>query len=227
MNEVLMEIAKKELKVTFKSKSAILSMLLAIGIPIFVLVPLLPAAEKGFGGSYLILLLLLLVPIGITSPVGMNAFPNEIRWRTIKSLLAAPVSEKEIFVGKSLACIVAGLVAEACLAAVILAFLPIPVDVPVLITLLVIGPLLFMFATFLIVLTTSKFPSSAEGGAAGFIPVGGIMGIFFLCFFLQMVLQMDPALTSIMIASVVAALTFLVYFVATKWFDRERLVTAL
>ena len=100
----------------------------------------------------------------------MNAFLNEIKWKTIKSLLVAPVSEKEIFMGKSLACIITGLIVEVCLAVIILAFLPIPVDVPILITLLVIGPLLIMFATFLIISATSRFPSSAEGGAAAFIP---------------------------------------------------------
>ena len=229
MNNVIVEIGKKELKTTFKSKSVVLPMLFAIGIPLFALIPQLPkaAAEGGLEGVYLILFMLLLIPTVITSLVGMNAFLNEIKWRTIKSLLVAPVSEKEIFVGKSLACIIAGLIVEACLAVVILAFLPIPVDVPILITLLGIGPLLIMFATFLIISATSRFPSSAEGGAAAFIPVGGIMGIFLLCFFLQRMLQMGPILTNIMIALVIAVFTFLTYFIATKWFNRERLVTGL
>ena len=55
---------------------------------------------------------------------------NEIKWKAIKSLLVAPVSVKEIFVGKSLACIIAVLIVKACLAVAILAFLPIPIDVP-------------------------------------------------------------------------------------------------
>jgi len=229
MNNVIVEIGKKELKTTFKSKSVILPMLLAIGIPLFALIPQLPkaAAEGGLEGVYLIIFMLLLIPTVITSLVGMNAFLNEIKWRTIKSLLVAPVSKKEIFVGKSLACIIAGLIVEACLTVVILAFLPIPVDVPILITLLVIGPLLIMFATFLIISATSRFPSSAEGGAAAFIPVGGIMTVFLLCFFLQRLLKIGPTLTNIMIALILAVLTFVTYIIATKWFNRERLVAAL
>ena len=226
MNEALLEIVKKELKVTFKSKSSILSMLFAIGIPFFAFAPLLAAAEKGSMPTSMVLLMLLLIPTEFAFSVGMNAFPNEIRWRTIKFLLVAPVSEREILVGKSLACVVAGLVVEGCVVAV-LAFLPVPLDASVLITLLVIGPLLIAFSTFLIVLTTTRFPSSTEGGAAAFIPVGGLMGIFFLCFFLQMALRTDPTLTSLAMASVMAVLTFSVYSLAAKWFDRERLVTAL
>jgi len=34
-------------------------------------------------------------------------------------------------------------------------------------------------------------------------------------------------LTNIMIALVIAVLTILTYFIATKWFNRERLVTGL
>jgi len=156
MSKVIMEIGKKELKTAFKSKSIILHLLMAIGIPLLGIVPQLPKAvgEGGLEAVYLTVFMFLLIATVITSLVGMNAFLNEIKWRTIKSLLVAPVSEKEIFVGKSLACIMAGLIVEACLAVVILAFLPIPIDVPILIRLLVIGPLLIMFAIFLIISAT-------------------------------------------------------------------------
>ena len=228
MDSVIIEIGKKELKTTFKSKAIILPLLMAIGIPLFAIIQVLPAiAQGGTEGVYAILLMLLLIPTVITSLVGMNAFLNEIKWRTIKSLLVAPVSEKEIFIGKSLACIIAGLIVEVCLVVIVFIFLPIAVDIPILIILLVIGPLLVMFATFLIIAATSKFPSSAEGGAAGFIPFGGITGIFLFCFFLQRLLQIGPTLTNIMIALVIAVLTILTYFIATKWFNRERLVTGL
>ena len=228
MNSVIIEIGKKELKATFKSKAIILPLLMAIGIPLFAIISTLSViAQGGTEGVYAVLLTLLLIPIVITSLVGMNAFLNEIKWRTIKSLLVAPVSEKEIFIGKSLACIIPGLILEVCLVVIVFIFLPMAVDIPILIILLVIGPLLVMFATFLIIAVTSKFPSSAEGGAAGFIPFAGITGIFLLCFFLQRLLRIGPTLTNIMIALVIAVLTILTYFIATKWFNRERLVAGL
>jgi len=154
-----------------------------IAMPLFATIPQLPkaVAEGALEAVYLTVFMFLLIPTVITSLVGMNAFLNKIKCRTIKSLLVATVCEKEISVGKSLACIIARFIVEACLAVVILAFLPISIDVPILIRLLVIWPLLIMLAIFLIISATSRFPSSAEGGAVAFIPVGGIMAVFLLC----------------------------------------------
>ena len=231
MNSVIAEIGKKELKTTFRSKSIIIPLLMGIGIPLFAgLFVTLQLAAEGSELIYAPLLFLQVLPaVIITALVGLNAFSNEINWRTIKSLLVAPVSEKEIFIGKSLACIVTGLVVEACLAVIILILLPIAVDIPILVILLAIGPLLVMFATFMIIAVTSRFPSSAAAGvgAAAFIPMIAILAVFFLCFFLQMLLQMNPIAMQVMIALIVATLTFVTYFIATKWFNRERLVTGL
>ncbi len=121
------------------------------------------------------------------------------------------------------------MIVEACLAVIILILLPIAVDIPILIILLAIGPLLVMFATFMIIAVTSRFPSSAAAGvsAAAFIPMIAISAVFFLCFFLQMLLQMNPLAMQVMLALIIAALTFVTYFIATKWFNRERLVTGL
>jgi len=44
---------------------------------------------------------------------------------------------------------------------------------------------------------------------------------------LQMLLQMDPLAMQVMLALIIAALTFVTYFIATKWFNRERLVVGL
>ena len=231
MNSVIAEIGKKELKTTFRSKSIIIPLLMGVGIPLFVgILVTLRLATEGLELIYTSLLFLQVLPaVIITTLVGLNAFSNEIYWRTIKSLLVAPVSEKEIFIGKSLACIVPGLVVEACLAVIILVLLPIAVDIPILIILLAIGPLLVMFATFMIIAATSRFPSSAATGvgAASFIPMMAIVAVFFLCFFLQTLLQMNPIALQVMIALITAALTFMTYFIATKWFNRERLVVGL
>jgi len=128
-----------------------------------------------------------------------------------------------------LACIVPGLIVEACLAVIILILLLIPVDTPILIILLAIGPLLVMFATFMIIAATSRFPGSAAAGvgAASFIPMIAIVAVFFLCFFLQILLQMNPLAMQVMLALIIAALTFVTYFIATKWFNRERFITGL
>jgi len=59
------------------------------------------------------------------------------------------------------------------------------------------------------------------------ISMGAVIGVLLLCFFLPFLLQMNPIAMQVMIALIVAALTFMTYFVATKWFNRERLVVGL
>jgi len=59
------------------------------------------------------------------------------------------------------------------------------------------------------------------------ISMGAVIGVLLLCFFLPFILQMNPIAMQVMIALIVAALTFMTYFVATKWFNRERLVVGL
>ena len=59
------------------------------------------------------------------------------------------------------------------------------------------------------------------------ISMGAVIGVLLLCFFLPFLLQMNPIAMQVMVALIVAALTFMTYFVATKWFNRERLVVGL
>ena len=59
------------------------------------------------------------------------------------------------------------------------------------------------------------------------ISMGAVIGVLLLCFFLPYLLQMNPIAMQVMIALIVATLTFMTYFVATKWFNRERLVVGL
>ena len=56
------------------------------------------------------------------------------------------------------------------------------------------------------------------------ISMGAVIGVLLLCFFLPFLLQMNPIAMQVMIEFFVAALTFMTYFIATKWFNRVRLV---
>ena len=59
------------------------------------------------------------------------------------------------------------------------------------------------------------------------ISMTAVIGVLLLCFFLQFLLQMNPIAMQVMIALIVAAFTVITYFIATKWFNRERLVVGL
>ena len=59
------------------------------------------------------------------------------------------------------------------------------------------------------------------------ISMGAVIGVLLLCFFLPYLLRMNPIAMQVMIALIVATFTVITYFIATKWFNRERLVVGL
>ncbi|MFX0095994.1 MAG: hypothetical protein ACFFBD_29920 [Candidatus Hodarchaeota archaeon] len=217
MANVVTEICKKELRSRFGSKSVFLSMLLTTGIPMLVFIPqLLEAMSQAEPGSeYLSFLLFLVIPVMATTLVGINTFINEIRWKTIKFLLVAPVSEEEIFIGKSLACIIVGLLVDVILSLIVLLSLD-RLDISVILLLFVIGPLSVIFTTFIFIIGTSRFPIIAEGVGAIIRPMGGLLFVFLNYLFLKEFLKVSPSLINVVLALIIASLTCLTYFIAKK-----------
>ncbi|MFX1533871.1 MAG: hypothetical protein ACFFDI_06515, partial [Promethearchaeota archaeon] len=138
-------------------------------------------------------------------------------------LLVAPISEEEIFIGKSLACIITGLLAEALLSGIILIYLQ-NIDISTVMLLIAVGPLSVIFTTFIIIIGTSRFPSIADGGGVVFIPMGGLVIIFMIFFLLKEFLKINLALVYVILALIIAILTCGAYFIAKRWFNRETLV---
>lgn len=228
MANVVTEICKKELRSRFGSKSVFLSMLLTTGIPMLVFIPqLLEAMSQAEPGSeYLSFLLFLVIPVMATTLVGINTFINEIRWKTIKFLLVAPVSEEEIFIGKSLACIIVGLLVDVILSLIVLLSLD-RLDISVILLLFVIGPLSVIFTTFIFIIGTSRFPIIAEGVGAIIMPMGGLLFVFLNYLFLKEFLKVSPSLINVVLALIIASLTCLTYFIAKKSFNREILILSI
>ncbi|MFX1251796.1 MAG: hypothetical protein ACFFCZ_09330 [Promethearchaeota archaeon] len=228
MVNVIVEICKKELKTRFGSKRVILPMVPSIGIPILAFVPqlLVYISQEEPESIYLTFLIFLVIPVMITTLVGINTFINEIRWKTIKSLLVAPVSEEEIFIGKSLACIITGLLAEALLSGIILIYLQ-NIDISLIMLFIGVGPLSVIFTTFIIIIGTSRFPNIADGGGVVFIPMSGLVIIFMIFFLLREFLKINLALVYVILALIIAILTCGAYFIAKQWFNRENLVLGI
>lgn len=228
MVNVVTEICKKELKTRFGSKSVVLPMLLVIGIPILVFIPQLleTMIQAEPGSEYVSLMFFLLIPVMITTLVGINTFTNEIRWKTIKSILVAPVSEGEIFIGKSMACIIIGLLVEAFLSVIVLISID-DLDVSILMLLFLIGPLSVIFTTFIFIIGTSRFPAIAENGGAVLMPMSGLLIIFLIFFFLKEFLGINPTLHGVMLSLIITILTCGAYYLAKKWFNRESLVLSV
>ncbi len=228
MVEVEIEICKKELRTRFGSKSVVLPMLLAIGIPILVFVPqLLEVMNQSEPRTeYISLMFFLVIPVMITTLVGIHTFINEIRWKTIKSILVAPISEGEIFLGKSMACIIVGLLVEAFLSVIVLIFVD-DVAVSILLLIFLIGPLSVIFTTFIFILGTLRFPAIAENGGAVLMPMGGLFIVFLISIFLKEFLGISSMLHGILLSFIITILTGGAYYISKKWFNRERLVLSV
>ncbi|MHA2202510.1 MAG: hypothetical protein ACW991_02365, partial [Candidatus Hodarchaeales archaeon] len=181
MTNLAAAICKKELKIRFGSKRVFIPMLFSVGLPMLVFIPRLLEAFS-FNtpeNEYLRFMFFLILPVMVTTLVGINTFINEIRWKTIKPLLVTPISEGEILLGKSMACIGVGLVTEAFLSGLILFSLN-SVDESTILLFIAIGPLSVIFTTLVFIIGTSRFPAIAEGGGAILMPMGGLIIIFSL-----------------------------------------------
>ena len=171
-------------------------------------------------------LLFLIIPIMATTLIGITSFINEIRWKTIKPLLAAPVTEEEIILGKSLACIITGLSVELGLAGII--FLTIkPINSSVLMLLGVVGPLSVIFTTFVFIIGLIKLPTIADGGGAILLPMSGFLIIFLIFIVLKGIIQEDSVLIYTILILMLLLLIGLIFSLTKKWFNRETLVLSI
>ncbi len=228
MIDVAAAICKKELKIRFGSKRVLLPMLFSIGIPMLVFIPRLleTFSQTEPGSEFIRFMFFLIIPAMVTTLVGINSFINEVRWKTINHLLVAPISENEIFLGKSMACIIAGLATEAFLSGLVLLSLN-SVDLSIILLLFAIGPLSVILTTFIFIIGTSRFPAIAEGGGAILMPMGGLSVIFMIFFLLIEILKMSIIFVYVILALTITILVCVTYFGAKKWFNGEKLVLSI
>jgi len=199
-----------------------------MGIPILVFVPKLQElmSRTDPESEFTRFLLFLIIPIMATTLIGITSFINEIRWKTIKPLLAAPVTEEEIILGKSLACIITGLSVELGLAGII--FLTIkPINSSVLMLLGVVGPLSVIFTTFVFIIGLIKLPTIADGGGAILLPMSGFLIIFLIFIVLKGIIQEDSVLIYTILILMLLLLIGLIFSLTKKWFNRETLVLSI
>jgi len=173
---------------------------------------------------YSVLFLSQLIPVIIVYQVGTNVFLNEIRWKTIKSLLATPISDLDILLGKGFASITAGLCGEAILDLLFLFVLRIETDACVYLILFGIGPLLVVYSTLLIVAASAKFPVSESYGKSSIITLGGIMLVFLLGTLLQGIAHFNAFLSLLIVFLIVASMTLGTLILSLRFFNRENLV---
>lgn len=228
MVSVITEIFKKELKTRFGSKKTLLSMLIPVGFPILVFIPQLQQSmsQTGSDSEFVSFLFFLIIPIMITTLIGTSTFINEIRWKTIKSLLVAPITDEEILLGKSLACILTGIMVDLIIAGIIILTVK-TISISMIILMFIIGPLSVILITIIFIIGVSRFPTITEGGGAMLFPISGIMIIVFPFATLKMFIQSNTYIPYVVMVGIISILIYMTLLMAKKWFNREILVLSI
>lgn len=238
MVNIIMEIARKELLSYFSGKMAVLRNLIMLAIFSYVPISQINGAlaASGYGSAALgqsletYLLFSSFYAIMIGSSIAVMAFPYEKETKTIEYLFSLPLKDFEIFTGKALAAIVAGLGGLVFIMAVITGYV-LFVNGPLiqwttsfptaslLITALVIAPLLVLLAV-LVIVAVSGFIGSMR---MTYLPTYVIIGIFIGLSFVKYQADIDALLIDMVILGLLAAGIIAAFVVSINTFNRERL----
>jgi ABC-type transport system involved in multi-copper enzyme maturation permease subunit len=233
-----MEIARKEFFSYFSGKMAVLRNLLMLVIFSYVPISQINGALAASGYSSAVLGLSLetyllfssFYAIMMGSTIAVMAFPYEKEMKTIEYLFSLPLKDFEIFAGKALAAIVAGLGGLVFVMAVISGYIlladgpmiqwttPFP-TASLMLTVLVIAPLLVLLSV-LIIVAVSSFLASMR---MTYLPTYVIMGVFIGLSFAKYQTDIDTLLIDGVIIGLLAVSILLALAISLKTFNRERI----
>lgn len=176
----------------------------------------------------------LMLPVFVPIVIAAQAVVGEKEARTIEPLLASPLSSGEILLGKTLAAFVPGVVIAWGSFAIFAAGVnvlawetfrgPVVPDATWLVAVFVVGPLLALFGNGLAVLVSSRVNDARLAQQLAGIAVLPLVGLMVV----QMArgLAFGPAFYAIA-SGLLALIDFVLYRVAIRLFDRERILTSL
>lgn len=239
MVNVIFEIAKKEAGSFCKSKPALLRNIIMLAI--FCIVPAQQVsgelASNGFLASTFSTALETYLPfatfyaIVLSAGISAMAFPLEKERRTIEYLLSLPLKDSEIFLGKALAAIAAGILGTAVIFAAIIGFTlynagdkvvwDSPVMTPSLaLVMFGISPMIVILSTMMIVAVSGYLSGVRESYFATFVMLGLVVGLAMA----KEALPVDHLLYNAVLLLMLVVLTAVCYFIGVKSFNRERLM---
>ncbi len=176
------------------------------------------------------LILLTVVPLSLSSMASSYSFVGEKVQRTIEPILASPIDENDLFIGK----ILAPLIPTAIVTYTMLGIYTVFVDylslkhgflifpnLPWFFIVFIFIPSILILAIVLVLIASSRVvdPRSAQQYSA--IIVVPVLAIFFAAMVLVQYLQ-----TILFIFSIITAISaYFIYRIAVKSFDRERIIT--
>lgn len=227
MVRIPIEICKKEFLTRFGTKASIIPLVFTLAIPVIAFLPqIFTLFTSSENDSHLVaMLFFLIIPVMVTNIFGISAFINEIRWKTIKTLLIAPIDMGQLYIGKSLACILAGVVTDFLLT-IFLVSGGVELTLSNIMLFLILGPLTITFTTFILIIGSSKYPKLAENGGGIYFSIFSLIVVFLLLILLQFLVNNRQELVDSLFILIIGTLSLIAYFYAKKMFNTENLATS-
>ncbi|MHA1753969.1 MAG: ABC transporter permease subunit [Candidatus Odinarchaeia archaeon] len=173
----------------------------------------------------------LIIPIMLPVYIAADSFAGEKERKTIEPLLASPLSDSEILLGKTLTSLIPTLIAS--IFSIVLGIIVVNVIgfmhfnfiiYPLLPTILlyIIGiPILSLLSVFSMILVSSKVQKVREATQLGGVVIIPVLALFFLS--LTGIVSLD-VFTVIIYLLILAVITILIIYVGFKLFKRQNLV---
>jgi ABC-2 type transport system permease protein len=238
MVNVILEIAKKEIRTFFRQSRAFFTVIILL-IFAYISISQIQSVLSHSGymatslssalGSFLFLAAVF--PATLTGGISFMAFSVERDQKTLEHLLSLPLNDNEIFLGKFLAAVVAGLAGLLLVFSVVIGYSalgnPIVWNAPLfngslgLLTFVVSPLLVMMFA--LIATILSRYLSSRESFITNLVSIGALLGIFAL----KETTSLGAFAFNSLLAVVLAAAIITMYIFGARKFNRESLVSRL
>jgi ABC-2 type transport system permease protein len=242
MAGVIFEIARKEILSYYRHKGIIMQNLLLL-----IAFSLLPIQQinsllirNGYRASALssaldlFLMVAAFYPIIVASGLSVFAFPVEKDQKTIEYLLSLPLSNGQIFLGKAMAAIIAGIAAMLLVYTVIVGYTfvaegsHIVHDAPIVTSSLIVlafavVPGIIVLSTLMLVAISSYISNARESYMINIVVMGVMIGVNTV----KAVNLVEPLVFNLGLLVVLLALIAVSYVISTKSFDRERLITRI
>jgi ABC-2 type transport system permease protein len=238
MVNVILEIAKKEIKTFFRRSRAFTTFILLLifaYISVYEIQNVLQ--QTGYTSSALssalgsFLFLAAVFPASLTSGISFMAFAVERDQKTLEHLLSLPLNDNEIFLGKFFAAVTAGLAGLLLAFSVVIGYTvlnnPIVWNAPLftsslsLLTFVVAPMLVITFA--LIASILSRYLSSRDSFITNLVSMAVLLGVFAL----KETVTLDAYSFNLLIGAVLATAIVGMGIFGAKNFNREKLVARL
>ena len=238
MVNVILEIAKKEIKTFFRQSRAfatVIMLLIFACLSVYEIHNVL--ARSGYTSSALssalgtFLFLAAIFPASITSGISFMAFSVERDQKTLEHLLSLPLSDNEIFLGKFLAAVIAGLAGLALAFSVVIGYTvlsnaivwntPLFTSSLSLLTFVVAPMLVITFA--LIASILSRYLSSRDSFISNLVSMGVLLGVFAV----RETITLDAYSFNLLLGVVLVVAIIGMYVFGAKNFNRESLVSRI